>query len=68
MIDYGEEMDKEEIDLICRVCWDWTETVMPEYAKEMGLDPKKLEVAVAKLSRNEYLVGIPRERSKKCKI
>ena len=58
MIDSGEEIGKEEIALICRACWDWmgVVTVMPES------DLKKLKVAVAKLSRNEYLAGIPREK------
>ncbi len=60
----GEEMDKEEIDLICRACWDWMETVMPEYAKEIGLDLKKLDVAVERLSRNEFIRGIPRKERK----
>ena len=59
MIDSGEEMGKEEIDLNCRACWDWMETVMPEYAEEIGLDLKKLDVAVEKLSQNDYITGIP---------
>lgn len=63
----GEEMDKEEIDLICRACWDWMETVMPEYAEEIGLDLKKLDVAVKKFSQNNFLTGIPIFRKKERK-
>lgn len=64
MIDSGEEISKEEIALICQACWHWmgVVTVMPEWKLcQKESDLKKLKVAVAKLSRNEYLTGIPRE-------
>ena len=61
MIDSGEEMDREEIDLISIACSDWMGTISPEFAKELGVDLDKLGKALQKLSRCDFIPGIPND-------